>query len=485
MPKLPTLQKDFTNRFEGNTSGYNAMAQGISSIAKGLMDMASLTKGIQDIEDKTNANKELVDFKLQATRKADELALKFENDPDAYLKEYNNFLTQSKDNLIYNTKVSVLNKGEYKTLLDSSLVELGEIGYKNSNNLKIKKATNDIKDIASNLNELSYKYGKDGDLEQFDTLQQEELSKLEESSLNIIPQSQRQAFFDKAKKDNYVNFLQGRIVVDPELAIQEIDSGVYNDKINEEELDKMRAMASKFLENNNKKNATNNSGYEINPIINNEAILQLDNRLQEFDIGSDGKVIKNENMNNFNDIVEFMNFVDTLYLNNSITAKQKATYYEKINKPFKIILENDFKTGDKYLNENYEFENQNYILRKIKDYTDGFDSEDRAMIFKNVYNELQRQGLYNNTNEDARADIKNIVEKQTLLFLNNQGYNMTEDDLKNPIDYISKTKYERSMNRIFNIVNNNDNIAPFGDLSNIVIKEPIKKTSEILVKDKK
>lgn len=302
MPKLPTLQKDFTNRFEGNTSGYNAMAQGISSIAKGLMDMASLTKGIQDIEDKTNANKELVDFKLQATRKADELALKFENDPDTYLKEYNNFLTQSKDNLLYNTKVSVLNKGEYKTLLDSSLVELEEIGYKNSNNLKIKKATNDIKDIAGNLNELSYKYGKDGDLEQFDTLQNSELSKLEESSLNIIPQSQRQAFFDKAKKDNYINFLQGRIVVDPELAIQEIDSGVYNDKISEEELDKMRAMANKLVLDNQK---DLKNGIEASKLVlQNENKIRLDSKLNFMDVKNNGE-IKNSYYNNVNSILDF------------------------------------------------------------------------------------------------------------------------------------------------------------------------------------
>ena len=480
MPKLPTLQKDFTNRFEGNTSGYNAMAQGMSSIAQGLFDMAKLTKGIQDIEDKTNANKELVDFKLQATRKADELALQFENDPDTYLKEYNNFLTQSKDNLLYNTKVSVLNKGEYKTLLDSSLVELEEIGYKNSNSLKIKKATNDINDIASNLNELSYKYGKDGDLEQFDILQNDELAKLEESSLNIIPQSQRKAFFDKAKKDNYINFLQGRIVVDPELAIQEIDSGVYNDKISEQELDKMRKQAKKLLEDDK------NSNNKINKVINNEAILQLDKRLSEFEIGTKNgvNIINNKEMNNFNDIVDFLNFVDELSINNTITQDQKAKYYKEISKPFEALLSKNF-LGDDYLNKDYQYSNQRYVLRKIKDYTDGMDSEDTSIIFKNVYNELQRQGLYDNPSEEARGEIKSIIEKQTLLFLNNQGYNITENDLKNPVEYLSKTKYERSMNRIFGVINNKEKNLPFGDLS-FDNTTPLKtKENNVFVKNKK
>ena len=90
--------------------------------------------------------------------------------------------------------------------------------------------------------------------------------------------------------------------------------------------------------------------------------------------------------------------------------------------------------------------------------------------------------LLDNKNNPA---IHDIVKKNTMLVLNNLGFEPTEKDLASPGEYIRNSTYELSYRRILSkITIPIDNQTPFGDLKNIT---PVKKTKDtgIFVRNKK
>ena len=323
MPRLPTMQKRFISP---NQQDYISPA--VNNLAQSLQYVGQVANKIQDVQDTTNANKELSTFKLEATQKAEELALQYGDNPKQYEEEFGKYIEESKGSLVDNSQVSVFNKNSFKNLVDNSVIDLEEIKFKNTRQLQASKVKNDIQATSDNLLNLSYKYGKDGDIEQLDNLQNIELSKLESGAKEVYTSGERQALMKSARQNNYTQFLTGQVVANPQEAINMIDAGVYNEKIDYATIDELKAKAVKFIENASEKSNNLNltsGGFKVNPILNNEALIQLDNRLNEFQIKSkDGKSkINNDDLNNTNDIVDYMNYVDTLYNQNSITTKQK------------------------------------------------------------------------------------------------------------------------------------------------------------------
>lgn len=122
-------------------------------------------------------------------------------------------------------------------------------------------------------------------------------------------------------------------------------------------------------------------------------------------------------------------------------------------------------------------------MRKVEHYTSNLMPEEATQVIRLSYNEANKNGLLlDNKNNPA---IHDIVKKNTMLVLNNLGFEPTEKDLASPGEYIRNSTYELSYRRILSkITIPIDNQTPFGDLKNIT---PVKKTKDtgIFVRNEK
>ena len=122
-------------------------------------------------------------------------------------------------------------------------------------------------------------------------------------------------------------------------------------------------------------------------------------------------------------------------------------------------------------------------MRKAEHYTSNLMPEETAQIIRLSYNEAQRNGLLeSNINNPL---IHEIVQKNTMLVLNNLGFEPSKKDLDNPGEYIRSSKYDLSYRRVLSkMIPSVENQTPFGDLKNT--QQPIKSNDTgIFVRNKK
>ena len=476
MARIPQYQEQFISTVVPDTTA-GAVGQNIANVANLANQAISTYNQVKLAKEATTINELKTDFELSAQEYYNDMEQKRLSNPEGFSKDFDAFIKNKKSEFIESSNLSSLGKSALAKSLEGQRGKFVSNAINFEDKQQVLNFADSVERTAVKNNMLAYRAGENLNINELGNIENLINDNVLASSTFISGEQELRLSKATQTTNAYSDFIKGVAGSDLNYASQLIEDKGIQDKLGSiDEVDRLRGYISQ-VQSKKQQSAANYlnlgaNGLKPNPALNVASIEQLDNRLNEFQIGKKDKkvVIQNTDLNNANDIVDYMNFVDNLYNQNAITTGDKQKYYNKIGEPFQNLLT---KTTDEeeLLSDKYEYSNQEYMIRKINDYTNDFEGEDKAVLFKNIFNEAQREGVYNDTSDEGKAKLKEISQKQTMLYLNSLGYDITEDNLKNPTEYLNQSKYERSQKRIISKMFAGVNKNPFGDLMNIQPKK--------------
>lgn len=475
MARIPQLQEQFVSTVVPDSTA-GATGQNIANIGKLANQAISSYNQIRLAKETTRINEMKTDFALSVQEDYNKMEQQRLSNPEGFSKDFDAFLKNKKSQFIDSSDLSSLGKSALSQELEGQRGKFISNAINFEDKQQVLNFAESVERTAVKNNMLAYRAGENLNINELGNIEKTINDNVFAGS-TFLPREQLQKMKSTQTTNAYSDFIKGVASSDLNYASQLIEDKSIQDKLGSiEEIDRLRGYIGQ-VQNKKEQSASNPinlgaNGFKPNAALNVASIEQLDNRLNEFQISEkDGKkTINNKDLNNANDIVDYMNFVDDLYNQNAITTGDKQKYYKKIVEPFQNLLSKTTNEED-LLSDKYEYSNQKYMIRKINDYTNDFEGEDKAVIFKNVFNQAQREGIYDDTSDEAKSRLKEITQKQTLLYLNNLGYDISEENLNNPIEYLNQNKYERSQRRIISKMFAGANKNPFGDLMNIQPKK--------------
>lgn len=475
MARIPEYQEQFVSTVVPDSTD-GAMGQNIANVGKLANQAVSAYNQIRLAKETTRINEMKTDFALSAQEDYNKMEQQRLSNPEGFSRDFDTYLKNKKSQFVDSSDLSSLGKSALSQELEGQRGKFVSNAINFEDKQQVLNFAESVERTAVKNNMLAYRAGENLNINELGNIEKTINDNVFAGS-TFLPGEQLQKMKSTQTTNAYIDFIKGVAGSDLNYASQLIEDKGIQDKIGSvDEIDRLRGYINQ-VKNRKEQSASNYlnlgaNGLKPNPALNVASLEQLDNRLNEFQISTKkGKTtINNEDLNNANDIVDYMNYVDDLYNQNAITTGDKQKYYKAINEPFQNLL-NKTSNVDDLLSDKYEYSNQEYMIRKINDYTNDFEGEDKAIIFKNIFNEAQREGIYNDTTDEAKRRLKEITQKQTMLYLNNLGYDITEDNLKNPTEYLNQSKYERSQRRIISKMFAGVNKNPFGDLMNIQPKK--------------
>lgn len=475
MPRIPTLNRMYIaparNYNAGGTARVISQAMGIAGQIAGT---------INNIQDTANIQSFLTEAKNNFNNTFNEYKIKYADNPQEFNKQITNYRNNLIQDTVKNSNVSLANKNKFQQILDNNFDNFDNEIFKVTRQLQVNKIDADITNSIMASKNTSYIHGKNGNFELFVNDLSKELADVESIGKTAYSVNTLNSKLNNIKKDNAKNYIEGLILTNPLLAKSQLEEEKFNNLLDQQEIDYYLNNIIKQVENNNKD--LESQGKSNNTELQAEAVLQLDNRFNDFDIS--GNTIKNKNLNNIDSIIDYQNFNEDLYNQGLISDKIYNTYNKKINNIFyEKLNEINNKDLEDNLSSDASISPTKYLMRKAEHYTSNLMPEEATQVIRLSYNEANKNGLLlDNKNNPA---IHDIVKKNTMLVLNNLGFEPTEKDLASPGEYIRNSTYELSYRRILSkITIPIDNQTPFGDLKNIT---PVKKTKDtgIFVRNKK
>lgn len=474
MPRIPTLNKMYIAPARDFRAGAKE-----NTISQVLAIASNITGKINNIQDTASIQNSLTEAKNSFNKTFNEYKIKYADNPE----EFNKQITRFKNNLIEdttkNSNVSFLNKGKFQEVLNNNFNTFDKQIFKTTRELQVNKISADIDTSIKTNNNTAYLYGKNNDYELFINDLSRELAGVEAIGKTAYSFDTLTKKLQNIKTSGATNYLDGAILKNPLLVKSQLEDGKFDNLLDQKSIDKY-LQNIEDVENNNKQ--LEKQGKSNNIEFQAEAVIQLNNRLQEFDISNN--IIKNEKLNNIDSIIDFQNFNEDLFNKGLISDKTYEDYNKKINNIFyRKLQEINNKDFQKNLSDNVSINPTKYLMRKAEHYTSNLMPEETAQIIRLSYNEAQRNGLLeSNINNPL---IHEIVQKNTMLVLNNLGFEPSKKDLDNPGEYIRSSKYDLSYRRVLSkMIPSVENQTPFGDLKNT--QQPIKSNDTgIFVRNKK
>lgn len=480
MARIPEFQEQFVSTVVPDSTA-GATGQNIANIGKLANQAISSYNQIRLAKETTRINEMKTDFALSVQEDYNKMEQQRLSNPEGFSKDFDAFLKNKKSQFVDSSDLSSLGKSALSQELEGQRGKFVSNAINFEDKQQVLNFADAVERTAVKNNMLAYRAGENLNINELGNIEKTINDNVFAGS-TFLPREQLQKMKSTQTTNAYIDFIKGVAGSDLNYASQLIeDKGIQEKLGSVDEIDRLRGYIAQ-VQSKKQQSAANYlnlgaNGLKPNAALNVASLEQLDNRLNEFQIGKQDKqvVIQNTDLNNANDIVDYMNFIDDLYNQNAITTGDKQKYYQKITEPFQNLL-NKTSNVDNLLSDKYEYSNQEYMIRKINDYTNDFEGEDKAVLFKNIFNQAQREGIYNDTSDEAKARLKEITQKQTLLYLNNLGYDISEENLSNPIEYLNQNKYERSQRRIISTMFAGVNKNPFGDLMNT---QPKKKEAQL------
>lgn len=421
MPRLPQLQKMYIGPAQevNTTSIY-------SNISNSLYGLAQVGLKIQKAKDSTSAISELSDFKLKMLEETDNLKVKYADNPAKFQEESQNLLNKNKENLLNNTQVSFLSKGEFKNLVDNSILDYEAQLYNDKRVLEVQKAKSDIDTSISNLNTLAYRYGQEGNFTEFDKLQNQELSKISLAGQNILSKNQLDNVMQKTKQQTYSNYLEGQMLKNPELVLNELSTRKYDDILGGDNLQRLEKN-SKVLKN--RINSQIKDGVDEQTIFNgNQNVININSKLEAFGIKKDNETqfdkITNKEFNNIQSVSQLNNLIDNS--SNTLSKSEYNKYKTQVNNlTYSLMQSNsDYKIENKKGFFNSTLNANDTILQNMNLDLPQYDSQTKSQTYLNVMSKAQAQGIDIKSKNPNDISIVNDIYKQEIA----KTYNIMPDD---------------------------------------------------------
>lgn len=317
MPRIPTLNRMYI----APARDYNA--GGTARVISQTMGIAGQIAGtINNIQDTANIQSSLTEAKNNFNNTFNEYKIKYADNPQEFNKQITNYRNNLIQDTVKNSNVSLANKNKFQQILDNNFDNFDNEIFKTTRQLQVNKIDTDITNSITASKNTFYIHGKNGNFELFVNDLSKELADVESIGKTAYSVNTLNSKLNNIKKDNAKNYIEGLILTNPLLAKSQLEEEKFNNLLDQQEINYYLNNIIKQVENNNKD--LESQGKSNNTELQAEAVLQLDNRFNDFDIS--GNIIKNKNLNNIDSIIDYQNFNENLYNQGLISDKTYNTY---------------------------------------------------------------------------------------------------------------------------------------------------------------